>query len=57
MSNSNKERKVVCPYCGYIMPLIYDSESDCNGVFLTCKGRNCKSRFELRIINGVQKKG
>lgn len=57
MTNSNKERKVVCPYCGYSMPLIFDSNSNCYGVFLTCKGRNCKNSFELRIVNGVQKRG
>lgn len=43
------ERKVQCPYCGYKMPLAYSRRAVCQGVFIRCKGRNCKKVFEIKI--------
>lgn len=45
---------VVCPYCGYRMPVKFASKSNSVGVFLTCKGRSCKQVFHLHIKDGVQ---
>lgn len=43
------EQKVKCPYCGYEMPVIYRREAVCRGVFVRCKGRNCKKTFEIKL--------
>lgn len=43
------ERKVKCPYCGYEMPVTYGDNAVCKGVFLRCKGRNCRKVFEVKI--------
>ena len=43
------DRKVECPYCGYKMPLTHTEKAVCRGVFIRCKGRNCKKIFEIRI--------
>lgn len=48
--------RVRCPYCGYIMPIQYDDNAICRGVFIRCKGRHCKKEFELVIKNGEQYK-
>nr|DAD90682.1 MAG TPA: hypothetical protein [Myoviridae sp. ct5kl10] len=36
------------------MPLTYDEQSECRGLFIACKGRKCKKTFEIKIINGKQ---
>lgn len=42
--------KVTCPHCGYKMPLTYDPKrASCSGVFVRCKGRNCRKVFEIEI--------
>lgn len=42
--------KVKCPYCGYEMPISYDPDAaKCTGVYVKCKGRNCKKEFEIKI--------
>lgn len=41
--------KVKCPYCGYGMPLAYDKTAVCRGLYIRCKGRNCKKLFEIKI--------
>lgn len=55
MENEKKKRiKVICPNCGYEMPITYGPESECVGVFVSCKGRNCKNVFEVKIKDGQQ---
>ena len=46
--------RVRCPVCGYIEPISYTDEAECNGVMVPCKGRNCHAVFELKIRNGKQ---
>ena len=42
--------KVKCPYCKYEMPIWYDeTKAKSNGVYIKCKGRNCKKEFEIKI--------
>lgn len=53
MKMLKKRNKIKCPYCGYEMPLYYDEKSICKGVFIVCKGRNCKKEFEI-VINKVK---
>lgn len=44
------EKKVKCPYCGYEMPITYDDEcAESKGIFVVCKGRNCKKKFEIKV--------
>jgi transcription elongation factor Elf1 len=43
------EKKVKCPHCGYEMPITYDENSESKGVFVICKGRKCKKKFEIKI--------
>ncbi len=47
---NKKLEKIKCPHCGYEMPLIYDpARAVCSGVFVRCKGRNCKKTFEIKL--------
>ena len=48
-------KTVVCPYCGYNLPLKYDDTTNVNGLYVRCKGKHCKMNFMLIIKNGVQK--
>lgn len=41
--------KVKCPHCGYEMPLSYDKNAVCRGIFIRCKGKHCKKLFEIKI--------
>lgn len=42
--------KVKCPFCNYEMPIVYDKgKSRAKGIFVKCKGRNCKKEFEIKI--------
>lgn len=40
-------KKIKCPYCGYEMPIYKVEKAACKGVFVYCKGRNCKKMFEI----------
>lgn len=42
-------KKVKCPYCGYEMPVYLAVNARSTGIFVRCKGRNCKQLFEIRI--------
>ncbi|GAA6295664.1 hypothetical protein F220043C3_40980 [Enterocloster asparagiformis] len=45
-----KMKKVCCPYCGHEQNIMYDSEhASCRGVFVRCKGRQCRKDFEVKI--------
>ena len=54
MSN-NQGNRVICPYCGYRLPMWYSSNSNCKEILAICKGRYCKKSFNLIIKDGVQK--
>lgn len=47
-------KKVECPYCGYKMPIMLTDNADCTGVYVRCKGKNCKREFEVIVRNGNQ---
>lgn len=54
-NRQNKEMcRVMCPKCGYWMPVFYDREAASKGVFVPCKGRGCGTFFEVKIENGKQ---
>lgn len=43
-------QKIKCPFCGYEMPIQYDGDkAKAEGIFVKCKGRNCKKEFEIKI--------
>ena len=52
---NNQGNRVICPYCGYRLPIIYSSNSNCKEILVNCKGRSCKRSFNLIIKDGVQK--
>jgi len=42
--------KVKCPHCGYEMPISYNPKDvSCRGLWVRCKGRNCKKEFEIKL--------
>lgn len=47
--NEEQLSKVECPYCGYKMPIRYGKNAIARGIFVQCKGRNCKKYFEIKI--------
>ena len=55
-NNVGNFRQVSCPVCGYRMPIFFSSAADCKGLYVTCKGRGCKHRFEISVENGKQEK-
>ena len=54
MKKKENFKKVICPYCGYKNPVFYDEKSKSAGLFIVCKGRNCKKLFEISINNKVR---
>ena len=52
---NNQGNHVICPYCGYRLPIIYSSNSNCKEILVNCKGRSCERSFNLIIKDGVQK--
>lgn len=47
-ASDNRER-VICPVCGYKMPIFYDHDAKCSGVYVKCKGRDCGKIIEIII--------
>ena len=45
------KEQLKCPLCGYKMPVYFDEKSKCMGIFVRCKGRNCRKIFEIKITN------
>lgn len=43
------KKKIKCPFCNYEMPIWYNDKSKAEGIFVKCKGRNCKKEFEIKI--------
>ncbi len=56
IEDNEKRIKVTCPVCGYEMPIRYSQQAECKGVFVSCKGRNCRCIFEVKIEKGQQYK-
>lgn len=56
MDNMKMMQQVICPKCGYRMPLFFDKDAESHGVRAACKGRNCKHVFEVKIKQGQQVK-
>lgn len=43
-------KKITCPYCGQKQNLMYaPGKAACRGIFIRCKGRQCRREFEVRI--------
>lgn len=45
----NELKKVKCPFCHYEMPVFVAPHAKSTGIFVRCKGRNCKKLFEISI--------
>jgi hypothetical protein len=50
----SQTRKVVCPHCGYEMPMIIHDNAECQGITVRCKNKKCKQIFEIKINKGKQ---
>lgn len=48
------QKRVKCPYCGYVMPIMVLPDAESRGVIAKCKGRNCGKGFEIKIKEGKQ---
>ena len=46
-----RKEKIICPFCGYAMPIERDINAVCKGLYVKCKARNCGKEFEIRIEN------
>lgn len=44
-----KLSKVVCPHCGYKMPIFYNENTISKNIYVRCKGKKCKKIFEIKI--------
>lgn len=44
-----RRKRITCPYCGYAMPVYYTEKACSSGIFVRCKGRNCRKIFEIRL--------
>lgn len=42
-----EQNRVICPYCGYKMPIEVTPKAEARGLFVKCKGRNCGMKFEI----------
>jgi DNA-directed RNA polymerase subunit RPC12/RpoP len=49
MNEKDRVNRVICPYCGYRMPIEVASAAVAKGLFVKCKGRRCGKRFEIII--------
>ena len=47
-------KKVICPYCGYAMPIEQADTAEAHGLYVRCKGKNCRRVFEIRIEKWVK---
>ena len=43
--------KVVCPHCGYEMPIFCGKNAVVEDLHVRCKARHCKRFFEIHIEN------
>lgn len=44
--------KVVCPHCGYEMPIFCGKNAKSEDLHVRCKARHCKKFFEIVIAIG-----
>lgn len=41
--------QIKCPKCGYRMPIYKDEDAKSKGLYVTCKNKKCKHKFEIKI--------
>ena len=49
-----KMKQVVCPSCGYRMPIFYGEHAEAFGLRVACKARGCCIKFDVVIKDGEQ---
>ncbi len=47
-------KKVLCPFCGYRMPLTVLPGAECEGLRMRCKNKKCRREFEVIVKRGIQ---
>ena len=50
-----EKRRIMCPVCGYMMPVFIAPDAEARGVYIPCKGRKCKNLIEIKVKKGWQK--
>ncbi len=46
--------RVICPFCGYIMPIRIMPKAESKGLTAKCKNKKCKKEFEIEVKEGMQ---
>lgn len=46
--------RVICPHCGYRMPIEVKPDAVAHGLLIRCKGRNCGKVFEIIIFPKIK---
>ena len=44
---NEEDHRVRCPFCGYRMPVEAPPGAVAKGLYVKCKGRDCRRRFEI----------
>ena len=52
-----ENKRIVCPHCGYRMPVEAKPGAVARGLFLKCKGRNCGKVFEIILPPKAENNG
>ena len=47
-------QKVCCPHCGYKMPIEVGKDAVCSGLYVRCKGKNCRQVFEIKVNKKIK---
>ena len=43
---------IKCPYCGHKINVSYSKGATSSGIFVRCKGKNCRQIFEIKVYKG-----
>lgn len=46
--------RIICPYCGYRMPIEVKPDAQARGLLIRCKGRGCGKIFEIVIFPKIK---
>lgn len=46
---ASRKKQIVCPYCGYRMPIYYGEKATSDDIWVKCKNKHCKKEFEIKI--------
>lgn len=53
-SEDPRNDRIICPFCGYRMPIKQGKNAVCRDLYITCKNKFCKKTFEIRINSKIE---